>query len=274
MMTNCKEFTALLDLYVDGELSPEEMLRVQAHLDACSACRAYVDDALAIRASFPEAEETEVPDGFTEAVMAAVRQSGAPVKPVRRTPWKKMLLPLAACFAVAVLALPLRDILSGGAKKESAASLAVMDTAETESALEEPAAAPAPAAAAAPQPSQAVSEEDLQSCKATVESEAPDSQAPAEGDAPAAGSPQLFCAEPQSDTGAAPSRLVLTAEEAGEALDSFTPLEETETELRYELTAEELDTLLAALAQAGVTPAAEPQSAEAEGGTTLVIVTK
>ena len=34
-MTNCKVFAALLDLYVDGELSPEEMLRVRDHLDEC-----------------------------------------------------------------------------------------------------------------------------------------------------------------------------------------------------------------------------------------------
>ena len=142
-MTNCKVFAALLDLYVDGELSPEEMLRVRDHLDECPACRAYVDDALAIRASFPDAEDTEIPDGFTEAVMTAVRQRGTPAKASRRTPWKKMLLPLAACFAVAVLVLPLRDLLSGGAKMESAASLAAMDTAVAESAaVEEPAEAP------------------------------------------------------------------------------------------------------------------------------------
>ena len=141
-MTNCKVFAALLDLYVDGELSPEEMLRVRDHLDECPACRAYVDDALAIRASFPDAEDTEIPDGFTEAVMTAVRQRGTPAKASRRTPWKKMLLPLAACFAVAVLVLPLRDLLSGGAKMESAASLAAMDTAVAESAVEEPEEAP------------------------------------------------------------------------------------------------------------------------------------
>ena len=97
-MTNCKEFEALLDLYADGELSFEEMCRVRDHLDTCPACRAYVDDILAIRAAFPEVEDTVVPDGFAEGVMAAVRQSGTPV---RRTPWKKLLLPLAAGLAVA-----------------------------------------------------------------------------------------------------------------------------------------------------------------------------
>ena len=45
-MKYCESYAALLDLFVDGELSLEEMLEVQAHLDECPACRAYVDDNL------------------------------------------------------------------------------------------------------------------------------------------------------------------------------------------------------------------------------------
>ena len=52
-MKYCDDYAALLDLYVDGELSPEEMSRIQEHLDRCPGCQAYVDDALAIRAAFP-----------------------------------------------------------------------------------------------------------------------------------------------------------------------------------------------------------------------------
>ena len=37
------------------ELTPEEMERARGHLAVCSGCRAYVDDALAIRAGFPPA---------------------------------------------------------------------------------------------------------------------------------------------------------------------------------------------------------------------------
>ena len=47
---NIHENTALLDAFVDGELTSEEMISVQSHLDECPECRAYVDDALAIRA--------------------------------------------------------------------------------------------------------------------------------------------------------------------------------------------------------------------------------
>ena len=72
-MTYCKEFSALLDPYIDGELSPEETARVREHLHTCDGCRAYVQAALAIRDAFPEAEDTPVPDGFAAGVMAAIR---------------------------------------------------------------------------------------------------------------------------------------------------------------------------------------------------------
>ena len=52
-MKYCTDYAALLDLFVDGELTPAEMVDVQTHLDTCPGCRAYVDDALAMRAAFP-----------------------------------------------------------------------------------------------------------------------------------------------------------------------------------------------------------------------------
>lgn len=65
-MKYCEEYAALLDLYVDGELSPEEMAAVQEHLDQCPDCRRYVDEILEIRAAFPDVEETPVPEGFAD----------------------------------------------------------------------------------------------------------------------------------------------------------------------------------------------------------------
>ena len=77
-MKNCENYAALLDPFIDGELSPDEAARVQAHLDECPVCRAYVDDALAIRSAFPDAEDTELPEGFTKTVMARIRAEAAP----------------------------------------------------------------------------------------------------------------------------------------------------------------------------------------------------
>ena len=248
-MKYCENFAALLDPFVDGELSPDEMARVQAHLDACPACRAYVDDALAIRAAFPDAEDTPVPDGFSESVMARIRAETVSQKRKNR-PWLKALASLAACCAIVLLAAPM---FSHGSKTEAA-----------------PAEAPAAAAASteramgfantAEETPAEESREDLASSKLYDAAPAPSA---------AAGSDAK--AHFKSDTS---SWLTLTAEEAGSLLASFTPVEETETELRYELTSGELETLLAALSEAGIVPTGEVHPMELEDRTVLVIVTK
>lgn len=283
-MTNCKAFAALLDLYVDGELAPEEMLRVRDHLDKCPACRAYVDDALAIRASFPDAEDTEVPAGFTEAVITAVRQSGTPAKASRRTPWKKILLPLAACFAVAVLVLPLRDLLSGSAKTESAASLTAMDTAVAESAaVKEPAEAPAAEEAPA-----ALEQGALKSAGTTAEDAAPQekkavdpyeyttgTEAQDGGSAePAAGQAAEEALAPTAYSGSPSPCATVTLPPEGLQLDLLagrTPDRETEGQTEFDLTAQEYDTLLVQLDESGLDYTAQ-ETADGDSGLVLVIV--
>ena len=248
-MKYCENFAALLDPFVDGELSPDEMARVQAHLDGCPACRAYVDDALAIRAAFPDAEDTPVPDGFSESVMARIRAETVSQKRKNR-PWLKALASLAACCAIVLLAAPM---FSHGSKTEAA-----------------PAEAPAAAAASteramgfantAEETPAEESREDLASSK--LYDAAP---APSAADSGAT----AYCTE--ADT---TSWLTLTAEEAGSLLADVTPVEETETELRYELTSLELENLLTALSEAGIVPSGELHPAEMEGSYVLVIVTK
>ena len=117
-MRICETYASLLDPFVDGELSPAEADRVRAHLETCRPCRAYVDDALAIRAAFPDLEDTAVPEGFAQGVLEAVGrlEAEAPAARARKTvpfprggkrAWARLLLPLASCIAIAVLALPL-----------------------------------------------------------------------------------------------------------------------------------------------------------------------
>lgn len=128
-MRPCDEYAALLDAYVDGELPLEDMARVQAHLESCPGCQAYVDDALAIRAAFPDVEDVEVPDGFAEAVSAAIRAGAAPQRK-RRSPWVKVLAPLAACFAIVLLLTNLPGM--GGNSARTTGKIASRDTAVTE----------------------------------------------------------------------------------------------------------------------------------------------
>ncbi|MBR4544640.1 MAG: zf-HC2 domain-containing protein [Oscillibacter sp.] len=98
-MNSHDKYAALLDAFIDGELSAQEAGEVREHLTLCADCQAYVSDALAMRDAFPDIEETVVPDGFAESVLAALPPRQIPW----RTQWKKFMLPLAACLAVFLL---------------------------------------------------------------------------------------------------------------------------------------------------------------------------
>ena len=132
---NIHENTALLDAFVDGELTSDEMIQVQAHLDECPACQAYVDDAMAIRAAFPTEDDLPLPADFTENVMRSVAK--APQSQPKRQPWGK-LAAAAACLAVIVLVQ--HGALGSTGSTDSASAYdtaAMMDVATTESAAAE-----------------------------------------------------------------------------------------------------------------------------------------
>ena len=253
-MKYCEDFAALLDPFVDGELTPDEMARVQTHLDECPACRAYVDDALAIRAAFPDVEDAELPDGFAESVMARIQAEAAQKQKSR--PWPKVLASLAACCAIVLLAAPM---FSHGSKTEAAPAEAPAAAADTGASTERVMGFAYTAEKATAEESAEEAREDLASSKLCDAAPAPSAAAGSEATAT------------RSDTS---SWLTLTAEEAGSLLAAFTPVEETETELRYELTSGELETLLAALSEAGIVPSGELHPTEMEDCYVLVIVTK
>ena len=119
-MKTCEEYAALLDMYVDGFCTDEESAQVRKHLAECEACRMYVAQILQMKEAFPDAEETEVPEGFAESVMTAVRASAEPRKKRMKT-WQKTLLQMAACMAIVIALGPLSERLTGGMKAEDAA---------------------------------------------------------------------------------------------------------------------------------------------------------
>ena len=286
-MKYCEDCAALLDLYVDGELSPDDMDRVRAHLETCSGCRAYVDDALAIRAAFPDVEDTEVPTGFAESVMSAV-QAAAQERPAapqaKKRHWGRVLLPLAACCAIVI---PLHGVT--GSKTSpvelGTASSSAPDTATTESessaeteeaAAEAPAETPADGAAdggAAPETRVAFTTSDAGTC-ASVNDQASSKALPETGvvEAPAgAAVPEAQAAEPAefgveaASSVSAFATLRLTTAQAGDLLAEHAPVSDADGVLCYELSREDYDALLAALADNGVTPEPDEESAASDG---------
>lgn len=285
-MKYCEDCAALLDLYVDGELSPEDMDRVRAHLETCSGCRAYVDDALAIRAAFPDVEDTEVPTGFAESVMSAV-QAAAQERPAapqaKKRHWGRVLLPLAACCAIVTLLHGVTGSKNSPVEYATASSAADTATTESESiaeteeaAAEAPAETPADGAAdggAAPETRVAFTTSDA-GTGASVNDQASSKALPETGvvEAPAgAAVPEAQAAEPEefgveaASSVSAFATLRLTTAQAGELLAEHTPVSDADGVLCYELSREDYDALLAALADNGVTPEPDEESAASDG---------
>lgn len=283
-MTYCEEFAALLDPYIDGELSPAETARVREHLRTCDGCRAYVQAALAMRDAFPEEEDTPVPDGFAAGVMAAIRADAAPRKR-RRPRWAKTLLPLAACCAIVVLAV-------SGLPRPS--DTAVADNLESQAEIAAPAEAAAPDADSSEEDTAATayaaqSGEDTadvpDSTVTATDLPKTDAAAPHAQEQPSLATDPKISIVPREGTSAeevvpetAPATfavqspsLTLTAEEAGNLLDSYTPASESDGALVYELTAAEYTTLLQQLEQQGLVVAGAATAEEAEAAGTVLV---
>lgn len=244
------ENTALLDAFVDGELTAAEMAEVQAHLAECPGCQAYVDDALAIRADFPTADSTELPADFTDHIMQAVAKT--PQSRPKTQPWGK-LAAAAACLAVIVLVQYGAGLSSRNTSNEAAAYTA--DCAAAESTVERSA--------------DASSGDDADSCQPM---DSPDDSG--ESDSVAADSTQQANKSESTDgtasiqsayqngksavpviTGADLPTVRVSATEIGDLLDDRTPTEQKEDTgvVRYLLTRTEFDALAEDLADRGVT---------------------
>lgn len=253
------ENTALLDAFVDGELTAAEMAEVQAHLAECPGCQAYVDDALAIRADFPTADSTELPADFTDHIMQAVAKT--PQSRPKTQPWGK-LAAAAACLAVIVLVQYGAGLSSRNTSNEAAAYTA--DCAAAESTVERSA--------------DASSGDDADSCQPmdpADDSGESDSVAAGSGepDSVAADNAQQANKSESTDdtasiqsayqngksavpviTGADLPTVRVSATEIGDLLDDRTPTEQKDTGVvRYLLTRAEFDALAEELADRGVT---------------------
>lgn len=240
---NIHENTALLDAFVDGELTSEEMISVQSHLDECPECRAYVDDVLVIRASFPTEDDVEMPVDFAETVMKAVAEAPQS-RPKKRQPWGK-LAAAAACLAVIVLMQhgTLGGV-SGSSNTSAACDTAPMEAAAAESAPEERCLT----AAGGDNGSDSSADTNTESKKtdAYYACALPPDQTTTENDSAAA------MTGGSSDQDDLPT-VTISKLDLGELLDDREPTEVKPGVCRYLLTRQEFEDLAAKLADRGVT---------------------
>lgn len=253
------ENAALLDAFVDGELTAAEMAEVQAHLAECPGCQAYVDDALAIRADFPTAESTELPADFTDHIMQAVAKT--PQSRPKTQPWGK-LAAAAACLAVIVLVQYGAGLSSRNTSNEAAAYTA--DCAAAESTVERSADASSGDDADSCQPMDPA-DDSGESDSVAADSGEPDSVAAdstqqanksesTDGTASIQSAYQNGKSAVPVITGADLPTVRVSATEIGDLLDDRTPTEQKDAGVvRYLLTRTEFDALAEELADQGVT---------------------
>ena len=248
---NIHEHTALLDAFVDGQLTAEEMTEVQAHLAECPDCRAYVDDALTIRASFPTEEEPALPEGFAGRVMQAVAK--APQSRPKKQPWGR-LAAAAACLALVILVQHGVETSSLSGSTDTAAYAADCETAESTA----PRSAETPSAAAADscRPMETSADSGRESAEAG-ESQADKKErdgADYSGQSASQGTGDGITVETPSEDAAEFPTVQMSAADLGDLLDDRIPTEQEDTgTVRYLLTRVEFDHLQEKLAERGVT---------------------
>ena len=99
-MKTCDEIRERLSLYLDNELQDDERLRVEAHVQSCASCKAFVDKELAflnaIRGSGPL---HAAPAELKTKVAAVVSGAKRPARHAARLRW---IVPIAAVLLVLV----------------------------------------------------------------------------------------------------------------------------------------------------------------------------
>jgi len=98
-MMDCKSVREILDLYVDGELSPEATVQAEAHLAECHACRRAADSLQRLRWAVKAAVSQYQP-----APQLANRVRRSTLSPWHRRPAWALAVTAAALLIVALAA--------------------------------------------------------------------------------------------------------------------------------------------------------------------------
>jgi anti-sigma factor (TIGR02949 family) len=98
---SCDEALDLLEAYVDGDLSADEVARLRSHLEGCAACAAELELATRIQSELRALPELDCPPEVLEKVRRAGRGEVVPFVPRPRS----MGLRIAAAAAMLTLTL-------------------------------------------------------------------------------------------------------------------------------------------------------------------------
>jgi len=111
-MTTCRHFVPLLEPFRDGELSPAEVVDVEAHLSECERCTERVRLGEAMRTSLKEMVRADAPisSAFEERIRLALvaererqeRMDPAHDAQIRMLSWRS-IMPIAAAAAVVMV---------------------------------------------------------------------------------------------------------------------------------------------------------------------------
>ena len=111
-MVDCEKFQEEISCLIDGELSPEELDLLHAHIAHCEDCRRMYAAFSAISTSLSE-DLDEPPAELAPGIMFKIRNGAGPKRHFRHFHVGK-LAALAACLAVVIFAASYFNIFRGG----------------------------------------------------------------------------------------------------------------------------------------------------------------
>lgn len=112
-MANCEQFTELISLDLDGQLSSEEQQALSQHLSQCGQCRALSAELRSISSMMHELEDIAPPVDLTALVMDRVHAEKKPA-PLFRRRYVRQIAGFAACAVLFVGVYQSTQRLSGG----------------------------------------------------------------------------------------------------------------------------------------------------------------
>lgn len=103
-MEHCEDYLELISAGIDGQLTGEELQKLNDHLARCPDCRALYDIMAENDAALAGLGDCEPPEGFAQSVMERIQAEHAPGKIVSlfRRPQLKKAMTAAACALLCI----------------------------------------------------------------------------------------------------------------------------------------------------------------------------